>query len=171
MFDGIAFAGMHNYWRGDFISELNDDAIAVHVDHGSRVPNPFSSMHLYPVDGVAGRVGKDDTAWSYRDAKWAEVIFAADADPTKADALKTWVIDYWEATHPFSAGGSYINFVADEGQERVVASYRENYDRLAEIKRRYDPTNLFHLNQNISPIERSMGNEDGLPAVRSNFAG
>ena len=151
MFDGIAFAGMHNYWRGDFVNELSDDAIAVHVEHGSTVPNPFSSMHLYPVNGVAGRVGKDETAWSYRDATWSQVIFAADTDATKADDLRSWVVGYWEATHPHSAGGSYVNFIADEGQERVRSAYRENYDRLAQIKRRYDPENLFHLNQNIQP--------------------
>ncbi len=149
LFDGIAFAGMQNYWRGDFFDALSDEAIARHVEHGSRVPNMFSSMHLYPVDGVASRVGKDETAWSYRDAKWAEVIFAADPDPAKADDLRSWVVDYWEAMHPYSMGGSYINFIQDEGQERVKTSYRENYERLADIKRHYDPTNLFHLNQNI----------------------
>jgi hypothetical protein len=77
------------------------------------------------------------------------VIFAADPDPTKSDHLKSWLIGYWEATHPFSMGGSYVNSSADEGQERVRTANRENYDRLAEIKARFDPTNLFHLNQNI----------------------
>jgi FAD/FMN-containing dehydrogenase len=96
-------------------------------------------------------VGKDETAWSYRDATWAQVIFAADTDATKADDLRSWVVDYWEATHPYSAGGSYVNFIGDEGQERVRTAYRDNYDRLAQIKRHYDPENLFHLNQNIQP--------------------
>jgi FAD/FMN-containing dehydrogenase len=151
MFDGIAFAGMHNYWRGDFIAELGDESIAAHVEHGSRVPNPFSSMHLYPIDGVAARVGKDETAWRYRDAKWAQVIFAADSDPGKIGDRRSWVVDYSEAVHPYTAGGSYLNFVQDEEEELVRSSYRENYERLAKIKKRYDPTNLFHLNQNIPP--------------------
>ena len=153
MFDGIAFFGKHECWRGDFVTELTDEAIAVHVEHGSTAPNPFSAMHLYQVDGEAARVGKDETAWSYREAKWSQVIFAGDTDPAKADAMRSWAIDYWEAVHPFTAGGSYVNFLDDEGQERVRTSYRENYDRLAEIKGRYDPTNLFHLNQNIKPVE------------------
>jgi FAD/FMN-containing dehydrogenase len=151
LFDGIAFAGMHNYWRGDFVRELSDEAIDVYVDHGSRVPNPFSSMHLYPVDGVAARVAPDTTAWNFRDAKWAQVIFAADSDPSKLDGLRTWVRGYSDALKPYSAGGAYLNFLMDEGEERVQESYRDNFSRLAEIKGRYDPTNLFHVNQNIQP--------------------
>jgi hypothetical protein len=151
MFDGIAFAGMHNTWRGDFVRELSDDAIATHVAHGSNVPNIFSAMHLYPVDGVASRVGSDETAWNYRDAKWSSVIFASDPDPAKRDDQRTWVVNYFEAVHPFSAGGSYVNFVDDEGADRVKTAYGDNYARLADIKKRYDPDNFFHLNQNIPP--------------------
>ena len=151
MFDGLAGPGMHNYWRGDFLSELTDEAIAKHVEYGSTVPNIFSAVHLYPVDGVAGRVAPDATAWSYRDARWAEVIFAADPDPASFDSLKNWVIESWGLLHPFSMGGGYVNFLVDEGQERVQTSYRDNYGRLGELKRRYDPTNLFRLNQNIEP--------------------
>jgi FAD binding domain/Berberine and berberine like len=151
MFDGLAGPGMHNYWRGDFLSELTDEAIARHVEYGSTVPNIFSAVHLYPVDGVAGRVAPDATAWSYRDARWAEVIFAVDPDPAAFDSLKNWVIESWDLLHPFSMGGGYVNFLVDEGQERVQSSYRDNYRRLAELKRRYDPTNLFRLNQNIEP--------------------
>jgi FAD/FMN-containing dehydrogenase len=151
MFDGIAFFGKHDYWRADFVRELTDEAIATYVEHGANVPNPFSAMHLYPVDGVAGRVGNDETAWSYRDARWAEVIFAGDVDPAKFDDLRTWVVDYWDAVHPYSAGGAYVNFMQDEGEDRVKTSYRDNYPRLAEVKRRYDPDNFFHLNQNIQP--------------------
>jgi hypothetical protein len=151
MFDGIAFFGKHELWRGDFVTELTDEAIAVHVEHGSHVPNPFSAMHLYPVDGVASRVGKEETPWSYRDAKWSQVIFAGDTDPARAEAIRSWALDYHAAIHPFTMEGAYVNFLADEGQERVRAAYRENYDRLAEIKGRYDPDNFFHVNQNIQP--------------------
>jgi FAD/FMN-containing dehydrogenase len=153
LFDSIAFAGLHNYWRGDFVRELSDEAIATHVERGSSVPNIFSSMHLYPVDGVAGRIGADETAWSYRDAKWSIVIFAADADPAKFDDLKSWVVDYSEAVRPYSAGGAYVNFIQEEEPDRVKAAYRDNYTRLVEVKRRYDPDNFFHLNQNIQPAD------------------
>jgi FAD binding domain/Berberine and berberine like len=151
MFDGIAGPGMHNYWRGDFLRELTAEAIVRHVEYGSTVPNVFSGVHLYPVDGVAGRVAPDATAWNYRDARWAEVIFAADPAPASFDSLKDWVVESWDLLHPFSMGGGYVNFLVEEGQERVQASYRDNYVRLAELKARYDPTNLFRLNQNIEP--------------------
>jgi FAD/FMN-containing dehydrogenase len=151
MFDGLYPAGLLQYWRADFVNELSDEAIALHVRHGSQVPNFQSTMHLYPVDGAAGRVGKNDTAFSYRDARWASVFYGVDSDPASMDGDVAWVKDYWEALHPFSAGGAYVNMIMDEGQERVMASYRDNYPRLAGVKNRYDPRNVFRVNQNIRP--------------------
>jgi hypothetical protein len=107
--------------------------------------------HLYPIDGAAHDIGSADTAFSYRDAQWAEVIFGVDPDPSNADAIRDWCVGYWDATHPYSAGGAYVNFMMDEGQERVRATYRDNYDRLARVKAQYDPDNVFHVNQNIHP--------------------
>jgi FAD/FMN-containing dehydrogenase len=151
MFDAVYPPGDQWYWRADFVNELSDEAIALHVEHGATLPTPKSTMHLYPVNGAAGRVDRNATAWSYRDATWAEVIVGVDPDPANAGQLKDWAVAYWEALHPYSAGGAYVNFMMDEGQERVQATYRDNYARLAAIKRRYDPTNLFHVNQNIRP--------------------
>ena len=99
-------------------------------------------MHLYPVNGAAGRVGQDETAWSYRDATWAEVIVGVDPDPANKERIVEWARQYWDAVHPYSAGGAYVNFMMDEGEERVKASYRENYERLAAIKATYDPDQL-----------------------------
>ena len=115
------------------------------------MPTPQATMHMYPINGAAHRVDSEDTAWSYRDANWAGVIVGVDPDPAKKDILRDWAVGYWEAVHPFSSGGAYVNFMMDEGQERVRASYRDNYDRLAKIKARYDPNNLFRVNQNIRP--------------------
>lgn len=151
MFDAIYPAGQQWYWRADFVNELSDEAIALHIKHGSELPTPQSTMHLYPIDGTAHRVDKGATAWSYRDATWAEVIVGVDPDPAKAGLLKDWTVAYWEALHPYSAGGAYVNMMMDEGQERVKAAYRDNYERLVQIKNTYDPTNLFHVNQNIRP--------------------
>jgi FAD binding domain-containing protein/berberine-like enzyme len=151
LFDELAGPGLQNYWRADFINDLSDESIATHVEHGAKVPSVFSSILLFPIDGVAGRIPSEETAFSYRDARFAEVITGADPDPASADALKTWVIDSWDAVHPHAAAGVYLNFIGDEGQERVQASYRENYARLADIKQKYDPTNLFRNNQNIQP--------------------
>jgi FAD/FMN-containing dehydrogenase len=108
-------------------------------------------MHLYPINGAVHRVGKHDTAFSYRDVTWAEVIVGVDPEPANRERITAWTKDYWTALHPHSAGGAYVNFMMDEGQERVQATYRDNYDRLAKIKKKYDPNNFFRVNQNIRP--------------------
>ena len=150
-FDGLYPPGDQWYWRADFVNELSDEAIARHIEHGSALPTWKSTMHLYPIDGVAAEPDNAATAWAYRGAKWAEVIVGVDPDPANADLLRRWTVDYWDARHPYSAGGAYFNFMMDEGQERVQATYRGNYARLAAIKRTYDPDNFFHINQNIQP--------------------
>lgn len=151
MFDALYVPGMQWYWRADYVNELSDEAIAEHLKYGSALPTMFSTMHLYPVNGAAARVGKNDTAWSYRDATWAEVIVGVDPDPANKEKITKWTKEYWEALHPYSAGGAYINFMMDEGVDRIKATYRDNYDRLADVKNKYDPENLFKVNQNIKP--------------------
>ena len=153
MFDPLYGPGLQHYWKADFVRELSDEAIEVYIKHGSQLPSMLSTIHLYPVNGAAHRVGKHDTAWSYRDATWSEVIVGADADPANTDRIINWVRAYWDAVHPYSAGGAYVNFMMEEeGDERVKASYRDNYTRLAAIKSKYDPANFFRVNQNIKPI-------------------
>lgn len=108
-------------------------------------------MHLYPIDGAAHRVGKNDTAFSYREARWSQVIVGVSPDPGDAQRIKDWAVTYWEAVHPYSAGGAYVNFMMEEGVDRIRATYRDHYDRLVAIKTTYDPANLFHINQNLTP--------------------
>jgi FAD/FMN-containing dehydrogenase len=151
MFDGIYPPGDQWYWKADFVNELSDEAIALHVQYGTALPTGKSTMHLYPIDGAAARVGKDATAWGYRDAKWAEVIVGVSPDPADNERMIAWAREYWNALHPYSAGGAYVNMMMDEGAERVQASYRGNYNRLVAAKAKYDPTNLFRVNQNIAP--------------------
>jgi FAD/FMN-containing dehydrogenase len=151
MFDALYPPGLQWYWRADFVKELPNEAIARHVQYGAQIPTLHSTMHLYPINGAAQRVGTKDTAFSYRDATWAQVIVGVDPDPTNKARIIAWTKDYWEALHPYAAGGAYVNFLMDEGQERLRASYRENYNRLVMIKNKYDPTNLFRVNQNITP--------------------
>jgi hypothetical protein len=139
------------YWRADFVNQISSEAAAIHQEKSEALPTPQSTMHLYPIDGAAHDVGKNDTAFSYRDATWAQVIVGVDHDPAKAGMLRDWTVGYWDATHPHSAGGAYVNMMMDEGQERVQASYRDNYPRLAQIKAAYDPDNVFRVNQNIRP--------------------
>ena len=149
LFDPLYPPGLQWYWRADFVKELSDQAIAQHIRHGSQIPTMHSTMHLYPVNGAVHRHANGDTAFSYRDANWAEVIVGVDPDPASADKITEWTKGYWDALHSYSAGGAYVNFMMDEGQERIKATYRENYGKLAEIKRKYDPGNFFRVNQNI----------------------
>jgi FAD/FMN-containing dehydrogenase len=150
-FDDLYPAGHQWYWRGDFVAELPDEAIARHLEFAQTLPTLQSTMHLYPVDGAVHRAGRDDTAFSYRDATWSMVIAGVDPDPANAERLRAWTVDYWEALHPYSMGGAYLNFMMEEGQERIRATYRDNYERLARVKAAYDPDNLFHVNHNIRP--------------------
>jgi FAD/FMN-containing dehydrogenase len=149
-FDGVYPPGDQWYWRGDFSNELTDDAIAVHVEYGNKLPSWKSTMHLYPVDGAAGRVGADETAWGYRDAIWCGVTAGVDSDPANAAAISEWARSYSDAMKPHVMGGGYLNFHMDE-PDRVRGMYGSNYDRLAKIKAQYDPGNVFNVNQNIKP--------------------
>ena len=153
-FDPLYPAGLQWYWRADFFREISDAAIDVHERFGAQLPTGHSAMHLYPIDGAAARVADNATAFAYRDGGWAGVIVGVDPDPLNAKVITDWAKQYWEALHPTSAGGAYVNFLMDEGEDRVRASYLGNYDRLAEVKSRVDPDNLFHINQNIKPARR-----------------
>ena len=155
LFDGMLPPGLQWYWRADFFNDLSPEASAKHLEFGSKIPTPLSQMHLYPLSGAAARVPKDATPWAYRDAKYAGVFVGIDPAPANAEKITKWCKDYWEALHPHSAGGAYLNFIMNEGQERIKASYKHNYDRLTTIKKKYDPKNFFRVNQNILPGERN----------------
>ena len=152
LFDPLLPKGLQWYWKGDFVKDLPDAAVDAYVEHAGKLPTVLSGVHIYPVDGAVHRHKKDATAWGYRDAAWSMVIFGVDPDPAKAPALKQWAQDYWAAVHPFNLAGAYANFMMDdEGEARVRAAYGGNYDRLAALKKKYDPANLFRVNQNIRP--------------------
>jgi FAD/FMN-containing dehydrogenase len=150
-FDPLYPAGDQWYWRADFFEEISDGAVERHAEFGEKLPTWKSTMHLYPIDGASHRVGATETPWAYRNARWAQVMVGVDPDPANARAITTWTVDYWDALHPHSAGGAYVNMMMEEGQERVQASYGDNYDRLAKVKTAYDPDNFFRVNQNIRP--------------------
>jgi FAD/FMN-containing dehydrogenase len=152
MFDGLYPKGMQWYWRGDFVKTLPDAAIDAHLEQAANTPSELSLMHLYPIDGAVHRVAKGDTAWNCRDATWSMVIAGIDPNPKNAKTVTRWTKSYWEAVHPFDLGGAYPNFMMDdEGDARLKATYGDNYVRLAAVKKKYDPTNLFRVNQNIRP--------------------
>lgn len=150
-FDALYPAGLRHYWKASFVTELTDDAIDAHVEHGSKVPEMTSTMHIYPINGACQRVASDATAFAYRDATFATVIAGMWPDEKDDQRNTAWVREYYDAIAPHSEEGGYINFMAEDDQDRIRANYRGNYDRLAELKRRYDPGNLFRHNQNIQP--------------------
>jgi FAD/FMN-containing dehydrogenase len=150
-FDDLVPAGLQHYWKANFVKELTDDAIDAHLEHGPKLPAINSTVHIYPINGACHRVAPEATAFAYRDATFAMVIAGMWPDPADNEANIAWVRDFYEATAPHSEEGGYINFMAADDQDRVRVNYRDNYDRLVDVKRKYDPDNLFHLNQNISP--------------------
>ena len=151
LFDALYPKGLQWYWKTDFFTNLDDRAIDLHLKYGAQLPTMHSTMHLYPINGAVHRTGTHETAFSFREANFAEVIVGIDPDPANNERMIQWARDYWMALHPYSAGGGYINMMMDEGTDYVQAAYRDNYARLARIKAKYDPGNLFHVNQNIKP--------------------
>ncbi len=150
-FDALYPPGLQHYWKANFVTELNDEAIDAHVDHGPQVPVLQSTVHIYPVNGACHRVAPDATAFAYREANFATVIAGMWPDPTQNEENIKWVRDYYEATAPLSEEGGYINFMSGDDQDRIRSNYKGNYERLVEVKRKYDPDNMFRLNQNIKP--------------------
>jgi FAD/FMN-containing dehydrogenase len=153
LFDGLYPPGLQWYWKADFFNDLSDQAIELHTKYAEQLPTMHSTMHLYPISGAVHDVGKDETAFRFRDANFSEVMVGVDPDPANNERMIAWARNYWTALHPYSAGGGYINMIMDEGQDLVRAAYGENYDRLAQIKAKYDPENLFRVNQNIVPAQ------------------
>jgi FAD binding domain/Berberine and berberine like len=151
LFDALTPPGLQWYWKTDFFTELSDQAIELHLKHAAQLPTILSTIHLYPINGAVHRVSTSETAFSYREANFAEVILGIDPDPVNNERMIGWARDYWIALHPYSAGGGYVNMMMDEGADYVQAAYRDNYARLAQIKAKYDPSNLFHVNHNIKP--------------------
>ncbi|HET6633787.1 MAG TPA: FAD-binding oxidoreductase [Streptomyces sp.] len=152
MFDGLLPPGLQWYWRGDFFDRLDDETLEITQRYGESIPTTLSTAHLYPVDGAPHRVDPDSTAFNHRDAVWSGVFAGIDDNAANAKAIRDWCVDFWTEMHPHSMGGAYVNFLgADEGVDRVRSTYRDHYDRLAQVKRTYDPDNLFHANQNIVP--------------------
>ena len=150
-FDDLYPVGLRHYWKASFATELTDEAIAAHVEHGSRVPAMTSTMHIYPINGACNDVAPDATAFAYRDASFATVIAGMWPDAADDERNTAWVRDYYEAIAPHSEEGGYINFMAGDDQDRIRANYKGNYDRLQQVKAKYDPGNLFRHNQNITP--------------------
>jgi FAD/FMN-containing dehydrogenase len=150
-FDGLVPAGLQHYWKANFVRDLKDAAIDAHIEHGPKLPAVNSTVHIYPINGACHRVPSDATAFGHRDANFATVIAGMWPDVTRNQANIKWVRDYSDATAPLSEPGGYINFMSQDDDNRVEANYGSGYARLVDVKRKYDPGNLFRANQNIKP--------------------
>lgn len=150
-FDALQPKGILSYWKADYLPELSDDAIAAHIRYGTTIPTVQTAVHLYSIDGAVQRVGQSETAFANRNMKFAPVIAAFWQEPADTDANIAWAREYAQALRPYSAPGGYINFMDGDDQGRVAENYGPNYQRLREVKAKYDPQNLFHVNQNITP--------------------
>ena len=149
--------GMRNYWKSDFLTQLSDDAIDLLVEEYPSVPAPHTHVVIEQMGGAVSRIDEDDAAVSHRNAPYDAIIVGMWSDPAEDERTIAWVRRLWEALRPFSSGGVYVNFqMGDEGEDRVRAAYgAEKYERLIALKNKYDPTNLFRLNQNTKPTEQS----------------
>jgi FAD/FMN-containing dehydrogenase len=152
LFDPTLPPGLQQYWKGDYVQQLTDEAIELHLHYAQQAPTWQSLMHLYPINGAASRIAPGDTAWNYRNATWATVIIGVSEDPAAAGDITRWAKTYAKALHPHCSGGGYVNFMMEEGEARIKAAYGANYDRLVQVKTKYDPKNLFCINQNIKPL-------------------
>lgn len=151
LFDGLLPPGLFHYWKSDFVAALSDEAIAAHVRFGPRIPTVNSAVHIYPLDGAIHDLAPEATAFAHRDVNFVHILAAVTPDPGRLPGYRDWVREYWSALHPYAAGGTYVNFLMEEGAEGVAASYSRNHERLRAIKAKYDPGNLFRVNQNIAP--------------------
>ena len=149
-------AGLQNYWKSNFLQDLSDDAIAVMVDGFAQMPAPTSALAIEHISGAVSRVSEDATAFTHRQAPYNLLIVGIWPDLANNDTNIRWVRQTWDAMQPFSSGGVYVNYLgqaADEGAERIKEAYGvAKYERLLALKKQYDPTNLFRLNQNINPL-------------------
>ena len=143
--------GTYNYWKSTFVTALSDEAIDLIVEHANRMRSPLSAVVIEFYGGAASRVGTSETAFAQRQAEYDIGIMAQWTDPAEADTHVAWARAMADALHPYSSGRYLLNFLSEESPDTIRAAFGENYPRLAEVKKKYDPTNFFSINQNIKP--------------------
>ena len=150
-FDGLVLHGARNYWKSHQMNELSDDAIDTVIDFAAKMPSSECEVFIPHMEGAPSRVPVDETAFAFRDSPFVLNIHTRWRDPADDERCMLWARDFHKATQPYSYG-VYVNFLSDEGKDRVKDAYtKPTWDRLVTIKRKYDPNNFFRMNQNISP--------------------
>jgi FAD/FMN-containing dehydrogenase len=153
--DPLLTPGLRNYWKSHDFLALSDGLIDVFLDYTRKIPDPNTEIAFAQLGGAVSRVPANATAYTHRDAQFVVNVHGRWEDPAKDSGCIGWARELFRAAAPFATGGAYVNFLTEEEGERVRAAYGSNYDRLAELKRRYDPGNLFRMNQNIRPAAKT----------------
>lgn len=164
--DPLLTPGMRNYWKSHDFLDLSDGLIDVLLDFGHRIPDPQTEIAFAQLGGAINRLTTEDSAYARRDAQYLVNVHGRWADPSRDEACVGWARDLFKAAAPFSTGSVYVNFLASDEDNRVRAAFGSNYDKLVALKNRYDPTNLFRVNQNIQPTAFSLPTT-GVPEVRA----
>jgi hypothetical protein len=151
LLDGAYPDRTYNYWKSTFLKALSDEALDVIIDHGNRGPSPLSGIVIEFYGGAATRVGPGDTAFVQRQAEYNIVISAQWTDVADSEQHAGWARNLWNALKSYSSGGQVLTLTSDTGEDAIRAGFGGNYVRLAELKAKYDPTNFFSLNQNVTP--------------------
>ena len=150
-FDPLLTLGARNYWKSHNFAELSDGAIDTVIEYVGKLPSPQCEIFIALLGGEANRVAADATAYAHRDVNFVLNVHGRWDEADQDEACVSWSRDFFDAATPYAMGGVYVNFMTEEETDRIGSAYGPNYDRLAEVKQKYDPDNLFHLNQNIKP--------------------
>lgn len=151
LFDELLPWGIQHYWKATVGGEISEEALAIHLEHGPKVPTMESGPFFFPINGACHRVGVNDTAFAHRKAAYSLVLSGSWKEAADNDQNIAWVRNYYDALQPYSEPGGYINFMSGDDQDRAPDNFGANYQRLREIKAKYDPGNLFRMNQNVAP--------------------
>ena len=152
MFDLFYPHGICSYWKTEHLNELSDDAAEETLAHFAEKTSPLSQFFIEHLGGALTRASEDEMAFSHRDARYRIFVVTLWTDPAEGETHIDWARDWWQAIKPYSTGDVYLNYLGEEGEDRVRAAYGPGkYERLATLKAKYDPTNFFRLNQNIAP--------------------
>jgi hypothetical protein len=150
-FDPLLTPGARNYWKSHNFIQLGDDALDCITTYAGRLPSTESEIFVGLIDGASNRIPSDAMAYAHRDARFVMNVHTRWRSPADDAMCIEWARQFFRASAPFASAGAYVNFMTEEEGTRVAAAYGSNYARLVEVKRRYDPQNVFHINQNIAP--------------------
>ena len=150
-FDPLLTPGARNYWKTHNFTNLSDDALEKMIEYAGNMPSPQCEIFIALIDGAPNRIAADAMAYGNRDAKFVLNVHGRWDSAADDETCISWAREFFNASAPYASGGAYVNFMTDEEGDRVAAAYGANYDRLVQIKNKYDPENVFHLNQNIKP--------------------